>query len=102
MSERIEKIIAEVLGTLDDCLPPKPVVVPEAPAPKAVVREVQVAPGDPNWSAANRGRVHVGIYEQAYWNAVQRAFNPPLFAEVISGYDPFARGRMPGYDPEDR
>jgi hypothetical protein len=103
MSAEIEKAIAEVLsGIEEDCLPKKPVLVPAAPTPKVVPREVTVAPGDPNYSAANRGMVHVDIYEQLYWSAVDRVFNRPIFAEVVSGYDPFARDRMPGYDPEDR
>ncbi len=101
MSEKIEKIIAEVLaGIEEDCLPKRPVVVPAAPTPKVVAREVRVAPGDPNWSPVNGGRVRANIYEQMYWNAVDRMFSPPRFAEVISGYDPLSRDRMPGYDPE--
>jgi hypothetical protein len=103
MSEEIERVIAEVLaGIEEDCLPKKPVLVPEPPAPKVVAREIKVAPGDPNYSPANDGRVRVSIYEQMYWSAVDRTFNPPIFAEVVSGYDPFARDRLPGFDPEDR
>jgi hypothetical protein len=103
MSAEIERAIAEVLaGIEEDCLPKKPVLVPEPPAPRVVAREIKVVPGDPNYSPANQGRVEVSLYEQMYWSAVDRAFCRPLFAEVVSGYDPFARDRMPGFDPEDR
>jgi hypothetical protein len=59
------------------------------PPTKVVAREVRVGPGDPNYNAGNRGRVQVNIYEQLYWSAVDRTFNRPTFAEVVSGYHPF-------------
>src|ERR1700722_1728839 len=95
---RLEKALAAL-----DAAVAEPQAKPETPMPKVVAREVRVNPGDPNYNAANSGRVQVGIYEVAYWNKVDRVFNPPIFAEVVSAYDPFARERMPGFDPgEDR
>ena len=94
---RLEKALAAL-----DAAVAEPEVVPEAPTPRVVPKEVQVNPGDPNYSPANRGRVQVGIYEALYWNTVDRVFNRPIFAEVVSAYDPFAPERMPGFDPEDR
>jgi hypothetical protein len=94
---RLEKALAAL-----DAAVAEPQTKPEAPAPKVVAKEVRVSPDDPNYSAANRGRVQVDIYEQMYWSAVDRVFNPPIFAEVVSAYDPFAPERMPGFDEGDR
>jgi hypothetical protein len=90
---RLERALAAL-----DAAVAEPEAKPEAPAPRVVAKEVQVNPGDPNYNDANRGKVQVGIYEQLYWSKVDRVFNPPIFAEVVSAYDPFARERMPGYD----
>jgi hypothetical protein len=34
------------------------------------------------------------IYEEMYWQAVERAMNPPPKAKVITEYDPFSKERM--------
>jgi hypothetical protein len=97
-----EARIAKIFASLREALPKRPEAPPVKPAPRVVEREVRVAPCDPNFSAANGGRVQVDIYEEMYWSAVDRAFNPQRFAEVVSAYDPYAKKLMPGYDPEDR
>jgi hypothetical protein len=93
---RLEKALAALDAAVAE--PPKAVAVPRAAVREAVV---EVSRADPNWTSANRGRVRVGILEQMYWSAVDRAFNPKPFAEVVSGYNPTSRERMPGYDPEE-
>ena len=93
---RLEKALAAL-----DAAVAEPQAKPETPTPKVVAREVRVNPGDPNYSPANRGRVQVGIYEQLYWSAADRAFSRPIFSEVVSSYNPFSRERMPGFDGED-
>jgi hypothetical protein len=90
---RLERALAAL-----DAAVAEPVTKPEAPAPKVVAKEVRVSPDDPNYNDANKGRVQVGVYEVAYWSAVDRMFSRPTFGEVVSAYDPFARERMPGYD----
>lgn len=104
MDAETKKLAAQIYAELaETCLPKKPEVVPQAPAPRVVAREVEVSPRDKNYSAATGGKVHVDIYEKLYWNAVDRAFAKPAVAEVVSAYDPFAKSRMPGFDPgEDR
>jgi hypothetical protein len=92
---KIEKIIAEVLeGFEEACLKKiasrKVVLEPASQlSPKVVEKVVTVSPEDPNYDPKNQGRVRVDIYEQMYWSAVDRAFNRPVFAEVVSGYHPF-------------
>jgi hypothetical protein len=99
-AEREEKI-AKVFARLNAALS-KRSSAPVKPAPKVMERVVEVASKDKNYRAETGGQVRVTVAcEQAYWDAVDRAFNPPIFAEVVSSYDPFARHRMPGYDPED-
>jgi hypothetical protein len=101
----ISKELEEAFAALDALVaePPKVKLGPKAPEPRMRETVVEVGVKDPNWSAANGGRVRVGITEHMYWNAVDRAFNPPIFAEVISGYNPFSKERLPGFDPgEDR
>jgi hypothetical protein len=94
---RLEKALAAL-----DAAAAEPEATPETPMPKVVAREVRVNPGDPNYNTANKGRVQVGIYEQMYWDRVDRVFSRPIFAEVVSNYNPFSPERMPGFDPEDR
>jgi hypothetical protein len=103
MRER-DKLAAEIYASLQDALPkrrPPLEAKPEAPPARVAEREVRVATWDPNYSPENRGRVRVAIYEELYRQAVDRAFSRPVFAEVVSGYDPFAKQRMPGFDGEE-
>jgi hypothetical protein len=58
------------------------------PKRRIVEREVQVAPSDPNWSAANAGIVRVNC-EQLYWQTVDREFGPRRPATVVSEYHPW-------------
>lgn len=43
------------------------------------------------------------VYDEMYWAEVDRlmAAGPSPVALVVSNYNPFARERMPGYDPND-
>jgi hypothetical protein len=92
---RLERALAALDAAVAE--PPRAMMKPQ---PRAVVREavVQVSPGDPNWSVQNQGRVKADIYEQMYWQAMDRTFNPPRFAEVVSGYDPYSKERMGSND----
>jgi hypothetical protein len=91
--------LERALAALDAAVSEPPGPVPNSQQ-RTVVREaiVKVSPGDPNWSVQIQGWVKANIYEQMYWQAVDRDVNPPRFAEVVWGYDPYSKERMGSND----
>jgi hypothetical protein len=92
--------LEEELAAAKAAVKPKVVVAEGEVVEPAVVR---VSKADPNYRKAGDGLVRVGpfqghIYEQMYWQAVDRIMNPPPRPRVVSDYNPWSRERMGGGD----